>query len=215
MQLKSLATKFGKGAVTKQLYIYETWLRWAARGLQFILALVVVGLYGHRVDTDRRAGRAQAAAWVYAVFVGGVSCLTCVVFAVPNPFVRTHRLFAWDLVLFVLWIAVFGAFAAVFLHRAEDAPDYQGTDVGLMKHAVWLDLVNCLFWLGTGVYGCFRTFVARRLDQKIGAKLDRIEGRVNDSVNEQINTHVNDRIHEKLDGKFGGRFDNFRPEFRV
>lgn len=66
MAIKSLITRFGKGAATKQMYIYETWLRWIVRGIQFVLAVVVCGLYGRRVDHDHRHGNGQSAAWVYA-----------------------------------------------------------------------------------------------------------------------------------------------------
>ncbi|OTA83390.1 hypothetical protein M434DRAFT_64305, partial [Hypoxylon sp. CO27-5] len=146
---------------------YETWLRWIARGIQFILAIIVCGLYGRRVDHDHRAGNPQSAAWVYALIVAGFSAVTCLLYSIPNPFSRmqSHRLFAWDLILFVLWIALFGTFAVIFLKRDDD--EYEGTSVTLMKGAVWVDLVNAIFWLATGGYGCFRTFVGRKVNNKI------------------------------------------------
>ncbi|KAI1377905.1 hypothetical protein F4677DRAFT_443825 [Hypoxylon crocopeplum] len=191
MPIKSFIKKFGKGAATKQVYIYETWLRWIARGIQFILAVVVAGLYGHRVDVDHRAGNAQAAAWVYALLVAGLSCITCLVYAIPNPFgkLQPHRLFAWDLILFVLWIAVFGVFAAIFLHRDED--EYEGTSVALMKCAVWVDLVNAIFWVCTGVYGCVRTFVGRKVNGKIDQYSDKVEGSFNAKVDQYAGAATN------------------------
>ncbi|KAL7619557.1 hypothetical protein AAE478_010097 [Parahypoxylon ruwenzoriense] len=191
MQLKSFVTKFGKGAATKQVYIYETWLRWVARGIQFVLAVIVAGLYGHRVDTDHRAGNKQSAAWVYALIVAGLTCITCTFYAIPNPFGRlqSHRLFAWDLVIFVLWIALFGTFAAIFLKRDDD--EYEGTSVTLMKCAVWLDLVNCILWLGTGLYGCVRTFVGR----KVNAKVDHYQNKVEDHVNAKVDQYAGSAIN--------------------
>ncbi|KAI1336746.1 hypothetical protein F5Y15DRAFT_418567 [Xylariaceae sp. FL0016] len=189
--LKSLASKFtkvGKGAGTAQLRLYETWLRWAARGIQFIFALVVVGLYGYRVNKDRSDGNPQAAAWVYAVITGGLSCITCIVYAIP--FVPSPRIFFWDLTLFILWIAVFGTFANIFL-KLPEGQDYQGTDGDTMRHAVWLDLVNCLFWLGTGIYGCVRTFVGRKIDGKINKTLDSLEEKAMD----KIDHHTDGRFH--------------------
>lgn len=180
MQLASLFTKFGKGAASKQLYIYETWARWAARALQFVFALVVIGLYGNRVDHDRKAGDPQSPAWVYAVVVAGLSCVTCVIYAIPLPFLKIHRLFAWDLLLFILWIAVFGVFAGLFLKNTDD--EYQGTSVKVMKNAVWIDLVNCIFWLLTGLWGCFRTFVGRKVDGSINRGLGSIESKVSGKV---------------------------------
>ncbi|KAI3342508.1 hypothetical protein F4824DRAFT_206931 [Ustulina deusta] len=180
MKLVSFASKFGKGAITKPIYIYETWLRLVGRGLQLIFALVVVGLYGSRVSSDHSNDRTQAVQWVYALFVASLSAVTAVAFAIPQPFVRTARLFAWDFTLFVLWIAVFGTFAVIFLRMPDDAEHkwYENTRVSLMRHAVWLDLVNALFWLLTGGYGCFRTFVSRKVDQKIDGKLEQIENKV-------------------------------------
>ncbi|KAI0165221.1 hypothetical protein GGR52DRAFT_100708 [Hypoxylon sp. FL1284] len=188
MAIKSLITRFGKGAATKQVYIYEMWARWAARGIQFILALVVIGLYGNRVDRDRRDGNAQASAWVYALVVAGMTCITCLAYAIPNPFkgMQPHRLFAWDLILFVLWIALFGTFAAIFLKR-HDGDEYEGTSVRLMKCAVWVDLVNALLWFGTGAYGGFRTLLGRKVNGKIDQYSDRAESAVNAKIDSGIN----------------------------
>ncbi|KAI1189124.1 hypothetical protein F5B17DRAFT_222514 [Nemania serpens] len=186
MQLKALATKYGKGAVTKPLYLYEAWLRLVGRGLQLIFALVVVGLYGSRVSSDHSNGRPQDARWVYALFVASLSAITSVIFAIPQPFVKTARLFAWDFFLFVLWIASFGLFAVLFLRMPDDDAHkwYENTRVSTMRHAVWVDLVNAIFWLLTGGYGCFRTFVSRKVDAKIDSKLEEIEGKVSDRLGE-------------------------------
>ncbi|KAI1413428.1 hypothetical protein F5Y13DRAFT_29649 [Hypoxylon sp. FL1857] len=191
MPLKSFIGKVGKGAATKQVYIYETWLRWIARGIQFILAIIVCGLYGHRVDEDRKAGNAQSAAWVYALVVAGFSCITCLLYSIPNPFskMQSHRLFAWDLILFVMWIAVFGIFAIIFLKRDDD--EYEGTSVTLMKCAVWVDLVNAVFWLGTGGYGCFRTFVGRKVNNKIDHYQNKVESGINAKVDQYAGPAIN------------------------
>ncbi|KAI3326095.1 hypothetical protein HD806DRAFT_434182 [Xylariaceae sp. AK1471] len=198
MQLKSFATKFGKGAITKPIYIYETWLRLVGRSLQLIFALVVLGLYGSRVSSDHSAGNSQAVQWVYAVIVGSLSAITSILFAIPQPFVKTARLFAWDFVLFVLWISVFGTFAVIFLRMPEDDEHkwYENTRVSTMRHAVWVDLVNAIFWLLTGGYGCFRTFVSRKVDEKIDGKLEQLEGKVSDKFN-------NSNLGSKLGGESG------------
>ncbi|KAI2603267.1 uncharacterized protein GGS25DRAFT_86608 [Hypoxylon fragiforme] len=184
--IKSFVTKFGKGAATKQVYIYETWLRWVARGIQFILAIIVCGLYGSRVNRDHKDGNPQSVAWVYALIVAGLSSITCFVYAIPNPFSKfqSHRLFAWDLTLFVLWIALFGTFAVIFLKRDDDK--YEGTSVALMKCAVWVDLVNALFWAGTGAYGCFRTFVGK----KVNGKIDQYQTKIEDGLQSKVDQYA-------------------------
>ncbi|KAI1397973.1 hypothetical protein F4819DRAFT_499095 [Hypoxylon fuscum] len=184
MAIKSLVTRFGKGAATKQVYVYEMWLRWVARGIQFILAIIVCGLYGNRVDRDRKEGNAQSSAWVYAVIVAGLTCITCLLYSIPNPCskMQSHRLFAWDLILFVLWIAVFGVFARTFLHNELD--EFEGCSVALMKCAVWVDLVNAILWLGTGGYGCFRTFVGRKVNGKIDEYSTKVENGIGAKVDQ-------------------------------
>ncbi|KAI1812928.1 hypothetical protein GGS20DRAFT_511928 [Poronia punctata] len=186
MPLKSLATKFGKGAITKPIYIYETWLRLVGRTLQLIFSLVVAGIYASRVSSDHSAGRPQAVQWGFAVLVASLSAFTCVLFAIPQPFIKTARLFAWDFVLAILWIAVFGTFAVIFLRIPEDDEHkwYENTRVSTMRHVVWLDLVNAVFWLATGGYGCFRTFVSRKVDETIDGKLEQLEGKVTEKIGE-------------------------------
>ncbi|KAI0549871.1 hypothetical protein F4679DRAFT_544955 [Xylaria curta] len=193
MKLGSVATKFGKGAITKPLYLYETWLRLVGRGIQLIFALVVVGLYGSRVSSDHSNGRSQAVQWVYALIVAVLSAITAVVFAIPQPFVKTARLFAWDFVLFVLWIAAFGTFAIIFLRMPDDDAHkwYENTRVSVMRHAVWIDLVNAIFWLATGGYGCFRTFVSRKVDEKMDQKLGQIENKVSDKFSDKFGSDTN------------------------
>jgi len=53
----------------------------------------------------------------------------------------------WDLILFILWIALFGIFGNLYIHA-----NAQG-DSGIirMKHAVWVDLANALLWLFSAV----------------------------------------------------------------
>jgi hypothetical protein len=53
---------------------------------------------------------------VYAVVVGGISAVTCVLYLVPF-ILRIAGIFApvWDFILFILWIAVFGVFGRVSL----------------------------------------------------------------------------------------------------
>jgi hypothetical protein len=200
MQLKSIATKFGKGAITKPIYIYETWLRLVGRSLQLIFALVVAGLYGSRVHSDSSAGNPQSARWVYAVIVASLSTITTILFAIPQPFFKTARLFAWDFTLFVLWIVLFGTFAVTFLRIPEDEEHkwYENTRVSTMRHAVWVDLVNAIFWLFTGAYGCFRTFVSRKVDETIDSKLEQLEGKVTEKMGESALGAKVGKFSEKL-----------------
>lgn len=52
---------------------------------------------------------------IYAVVVGALSAVTCVAYFLPFVLRLASGIVmaAWDLVLFVLWIALFGIFAKV------------------------------------------------------------------------------------------------------
>jgi hypothetical protein len=167
LPVKSLASKFGKGALTAQITAYEFWARLIARGIQFVFAIIVCAIYGRRVDVDRRAGASQSTEWVYALLVGGLSCITCIIFMLPIPLIKSHRLFACDLFIFILWIACFGTFARLYLNLPDGAPAFNGTNNTVMKTAVWVDLVNAVLWMLTGMYGVIRTLLAKKIDQKV------------------------------------------------
>jgi hypothetical protein len=78
---------------------------------------------------------------VYAEITASLSAVTATLYLIP---LVSHipRLFIWDLVLFLFWIAVFGLFGKMYIGTRADAPGIQR-----MKNAVWVDLVNALLWL--------------------------------------------------------------------
>ncbi|KAI9163088.1 hypothetical protein HJFPF1_04686 [Paramyrothecium foliicola] len=182
---------FNEGAETGKT-VGKTWLktfevvpRLVCRGLQFLFAIIACGFYGNRVSADDKADDGFSPEWIFAITVSGVSAMTAVLFLAITPLsaipfigsklklFKTYRAFAWDLVLFVTWMAVFGLFAAIFLKRDSDNP-YKGASTGAMKTAVWIDFMNALFWLTSGAYGMVKTFLGEKIDQatdKVGGKL--------------------------------------------
>jgi len=94
----------------------------------------------------------SAPSQVYAEVVASLSAVSALLYMIPIV-ARVPFLFVWDALLFILWIALFGLFGKMYIHA-----DAQG-DGGItrMKHAVWIDLVNALFWLvsagGMAIYG--------------------------------------------------------------
>jgi len=116
-------------------------LNYTLRFLQFVFALTVCGLYGTDLNSDTRAHVAASPKWIYAVVVAGFSAITSLVYCIPF---QTYLFFAWDSVLFILWIAVFGTFGKLFLHDSRNER---------MRHAVWVDLINVFLWLISAAYG--------------------------------------------------------------
>ncbi|KAF7551431.1 hypothetical protein G7Z17_g5003 [Cylindrodendrum hubeiense] len=110
----------------------------------FALALATCGLYGVDLKRAHDHGKYSDSKWVYAVVVGGLSAFTCVLYFIPFV-LRKAGIVAviWDLILFVLWIALFGVFGKMYIN--EDAEGDDG--VMRMKNAVWVDLASALLWL--------------------------------------------------------------------
>ncbi|KAL2020474.1 hypothetical protein VTK56DRAFT_8359 [Thermocarpiscus australiensis] len=109
---------------------------------QFALALTVCGLYGVELDRARKANTHADGKWVYAVVVGGLSALTSLLYFIPFV-LRFALTWAWNLILFILWIVLFGLFGKMYI--GEDADG--NSDIQRMKNAVWVVLANALLWL--------------------------------------------------------------------
>jgi len=107
--------------------------------LQFVLAITVCGLYGVDLSRAAKAGKYQDSKWVrcaskrrkyvlvitamalltlcallqiYAEFVGGISAFTTILYMIPF-ILRFAAVWIWNIVLFILWIALFGVFGNV------------------------------------------------------------------------------------------------------
>ncbi|GJN72291.1 membrane-associating domain-containing protein [Purpureocillium lilacinum] len=114
----------------------------------FALALTVCGLYGQDLNNAHHLHKYADSKWVYAVVVGALSAVTCVVYFIP--FVLRHVgivAAVWSLILFILWIALFGVFGALYI---KEDPEGDG-GIKRMKSAVWVDLVSALLWLISAV----------------------------------------------------------------
>ncbi|PHH73245.1 hypothetical protein CDD80_3936 [Ophiocordyceps camponoti-rufipedis] len=129
-------------------------LAFALHGLCFVAALVAIGLYGK----DLRDGYSSESRRVYAVVVGGLSIITCAVYAVPKLLKKMNLPAAsWSLLLFILWIIAFGLFGSKYIKmRYGDTNDKSDTDehVRRMKAGVWADLANALLWFISAVSLC-------------------------------------------------------------
>lgn len=86
---------------------------------------------------------------IYTQFVFGVTIVTLVLDSIVVRYYRITWLIEWVLVIF--WFVCFAVFYQAFFAGAIDQ-DYQGTDFGRMKRAVWCDLINALLWLGSAIF---------------------------------------------------------------
>ncbi|OAQ60525.1 membrane-associating domain-containing protein [Pochonia chlamydosporia 170] len=114
----------------------------------FALALAVCGLYGQDLHNANDQDKYMDSKWVYAVVVGSLSAVTCVVWFIPAILRHAGIIGAiWNTILFILWITLFGVFGALYIH---ENPEGDG-NIKRMKSAVWVDLVSALLWLVSAI----------------------------------------------------------------
>lgn len=142
---ESIGNHSSSGGITGAL------LRLTIRLFQFILALVVAGLYGVDLHHAHQAHAYTDGKWVFAETVAGLSAITCLLYGFP--FFKSYWAFGWDWILFVLWTALFGLFGRIFI-PTHPTPKQGGQ--WRMKHAVWVDLACLILWF---VSACYATLI--------------------------------------------------------
>jgi len=111
------------------------------RFFQFVLALTVCGLYAVDLHHAHKAGVGADGKWVYAEVVGALAAFTALLYIIPFV-LRVPFVWAWDVIMFILWIALFGLFGKMYIHENPEGD----SGIKRMKNAVWVDLVNALLW---------------------------------------------------------------------
>jgi hypothetical protein len=125
------------------------------RLFQFVMGIVVIGLYAQDLDRAHKAGKYADPKWVYATFCGSFGAFMALVFMMP--FVKSFIFFGVDVLVFFFYLVLFGIFGKMYIK--ENAEGNKG--IIRMKNAVWVDLANMILWLGTALYGAFVFWKAR------------------------------------------------------
>ena len=139
--------------------------RLSIRVLQFVFALTSGICYAAELSSSRIEHKTN---FIYAQVTMG---LTLIVLIADSLTIRSYQ-FTWMLewLLAVLWFALFGVFYSTYYGKSIEA-QYVGADVGRMKGAVWVDLVNALLWSGSAVFSSFMCCTGMRA--AIRGKLER------------------------------------------
>ncbi|KAL8704835.1 MAG: hypothetical protein Q9201_002030 [Fulgogasparrea decipioides] len=127
---------------------------WILRFLQFVFAVTVIGLYAQDLRKAHKEHKYTDSKWGYATAVGTIGAVSSLVLAWPA---LSTFAWSWDLVVFILFTALFGLFGKMYIH---ENPEGDG-GVKRMKHAVWIDLINMLLWFVTAIYGMIMFFFRR------------------------------------------------------
>jgi hypothetical protein len=163
----------------------------ALRFFQFAFGLAVIGLYGQDVQHDHDAESTWHAKWVFALIVGFLATSTAAIHMIvpfcmrrvnyqPGPALRLPQ-FAWEFVLCVLWLTLFGVFGRMYIGVYPSSESDSKTEtktsalgdaskIDRMRHAVWVDLVNLGFWVITGSWVLLRWLKSRRAAGPVGVE---------------------------------------------
>jgi hypothetical protein len=117
------------------------------RFFQFIMGIVVIGLYAQDLRRAHKAGVKYDSKWMYATIVGTLASFWAIVCMLP--LVKAWFLFGVDFVMFIMYVAAFGIFGKMYIK--EDPEGNSG--IQRMKNAVWVLLTNMFLWAITFVYG--------------------------------------------------------------
>ncbi|KAL4896070.1 hypothetical protein BDV59DRAFT_171965 [Aspergillus ambiguus] len=172
-------------APTKQAKL-QALLQLALRVVQFALGVAIIGLYGGAVNTARAKTEAAPAKWVYGVVVGFLTGFTALVHAgvvgvavrrarLPARTMRAARLqlplLAWESVLCVLLLVLFGIFGEMFIGVFGER---KGVDVTKMRRAVWVDLADLVLWVGTAGWTAARWWRDGRAVRAEGVEMEKV-----------------------------------------
>ncbi|KAJ5104950.1 hypothetical protein NUU61_002297 [Penicillium alfredii] len=161
------------------------------RFLQFVFGLTVIGLYGRDVRHDHETDGTWHAKWVFALIAAFLATVTAIVhMAIPFCMRRVKKnaslaaspmpglllpQFAWEFVLCVLWLVLFGVFGKMYIGVHASAADGDkkmkeamtaalgdADKIDRMRHAVWIDLINLAMWALTAAWVLLRWLKSRR-----------------------------------------------------
>ncbi|PVH97519.1 hypothetical protein DM02DRAFT_730520 [Periconia macrospinosa] len=126
------------------------------RLFQFVMGIVVIGLYATDLDRARKAGVYYDSKWMYATIVGAIASLASLIMMLP--LIRAWFFFGVDAILFILYLTAFGIFGKMFIKEDPEG----NKDIVRMKRAVWCLLTNMILWLITACYGAVIFWKSRK-----------------------------------------------------
>lgn len=131
---------------------------------QFAFGLAVIGLYSQDINTS--GGDSAPAKWVYAVVTAFLSSTTAFFYVLLGWWWKKRSkpsfsqraglflpLFAWESVLVILWLVVFGIFGEMYIGVYHVGGEDGGeSKVKRMRRAVWVDLACLALWALSGAW---------------------------------------------------------------
>lgn len=137
------------------------------RTSQFILSLIIIGIYGPDLANATKSSSTALAPWVVVILISFASGVTCIVHVFATV-IRVALASTWDFMLAVMWAAMTGTFGVVFVSGKQDKEKMADftLDTTRMKVGVWLDLIMMILWLSSSFQGCLWCCTARKLTRR-------------------------------------------------
>jgi hypothetical protein len=141
-------------------------VRAGLRTLQFVLAVIVAGLYGADLGYSTAHHAHGATNWIYAEVVAGLSAITCIIHCLVT--IRRVLWCLWDWVLMVLWAAQTGVFGVIYFNHRKNLDNGEVTTSPMrMKIGAWINLINMLLWFATAILGLVWCCSTRRITRRM------------------------------------------------
>lgn len=134
------------------------------RTLQFTFAVIVAALYGIDLSQSTSTNTHANSAWVFAEVVATLSIITCGIHCLVA--VKRVAWCAWDWVLFILWVAQFGVFGAIYLGGKDLVNGQYTQSVTRMKVTDLIDGLNMMLWFTSAVGGVVWCCVERKFTRR-------------------------------------------------
>lgn len=128
-------------------------VRLVIRFFQFIMGIVIIGLYAQDLVKAQKAGVGRDPKWMFATLTGAIASI----WALLTVWLKSWFFFLGDFLVFLLYLVNFGMFGKMYIN--EDPEGNKG--IVRMKRAVWIHLTNMFLWLITAIWGA-SVFVKER-----------------------------------------------------
>ncbi|KIW04477.1 uncharacterized protein PV09_04236 [Verruconis gallopava] len=148
------------------------WLKVTFRFLQFVLGLVIFGVYCADIVNAKENYASPSAAWILASTLGGLNAVSALLYLLP--FFHSYLFFWWDWIIVTLHAGIIGVFGKAFI--AHKTPEQNpkvfktlGPDFARERSTAYVDCGSGILWTATAVMSTVIYLKVKRLKSTDGS----------------------------------------------